>query len=79
MPKDDRGDRPVFSGIADPKCHCTPDRLCRRCNPPPLCENADILRPELTEWEREKSRFRGKFRVPWDEAVRKNNEKGESK
>ena len=57
---------PKFSGIADPKCKCTPDRLCRRCQPHPLGIYA-------THFEQTPGRFRGKFREPWNAAVKKNN------
>jgi hypothetical protein len=59
----------TFSGIADPKCKCTPEKLCRRCNPEPTGKYAAIIHqtPE---------RFRGKFREPFADAVRKNNGKG---
>jgi len=55
---------PKFSGIADPKCKCTPDRLCRRCASPrgPYAEFIDY-----------RGRFAGKFRESWNEAVKKNN------
>jgi hypothetical protein len=45
---------PKFSGLADPKCQCTPERICQRCQ-------GDL--------------FSGpKFREPWNDAVKKNNE-----
>jgi hypothetical protein len=58
---------PKFSGIADPKCRCTPDRLCRRCQPHSPGPYASIVDQTLPE------RFRGKFREPWNDAVKKNN------
>jgi len=60
------GEVPRFSGIADPKCKCTPDRLCRRCFPEPL----GMYAKHLTQTP---ERFRGKFHKPWNEAVRINN------
>jgi hypothetical protein len=51
---------PKFQGIADPKCKCTPDRLCRRCSDHGREVDARIF-------------FRGKFREPWNSAVKKNN------
>ena len=47
---------PKFSGIADPLCRCTPERLCRRCS------GADKVGTFRI--------FRGKFREPWSEAVK---------
>ena len=57
---------PKFQGIADPKCKCTPDRLCRRCRPSSPGAYAKII-------EQTPDRFRGKFREPWNSAVKKNN------
>jgi hypothetical protein len=53
---------PVFSGIADRKCKCTPDELCRRCAPSRRKEH------QITG-----EHFSGKFKVPFAEAVRENN------
>jgi hypothetical protein len=76
-------DTPKFSGIADPRCRCTPDRLCHRCAPSSPGAYARII-----EWNylwniliyvsREfnyqiPDRFRGKFRDPWNDAVKHNN------
>jgi len=58
---------PKFSGIADPRCRCTPDRLCRRCFPEPL----GIYAKHLTQAP---ERFRGKFHKPWNDAVKQNND-----
>ena len=60
---------PKFQGIADPKCKCTPDRLCRRCFPEPL----GMYAGHLTQTP---ERFRGKFLEPWNDAVKKNNKGG---
>jgi hypothetical protein len=57
---------PKFSGIADPRCRCTPDRLCRRCQP-------WKPGPYAAHFEQIQERFRGKFREPWNSAVKKNN------
>ena len=57
---------PKFQGIADPRCRCTPDRLCRRCAPTSPGSYA-------THFEQTPDRFRGKFREPWNAAVKKNN------
>ena len=57
---------PRFQGIADPRCRCTPDRLCRWCSPPGQSDaGISHLKP---------NEFRGKFREPWNDAVRKNND-----
>ena len=48
---------PKFQGIADPRCRCTPDRLCQRCSDHDREVDARIF-------------FRGKFREPWNEAVK---------
>jgi hypothetical protein len=53
---------PTFSGIADPKCKCTPDELCRRCAPSGK-KDAMIIGEH----------FAGKFKVSFAEAVRENN------
>ena len=58
---------PKFQGIADPRCRCTPDRLCRRCFPEPL----GIYAKHLTQAP---ERFRGKFHKPWNDAVKQNND-----
>ena len=58
---------PKFQGIADPRCRCTPDQLCRRCQPSSPGAYARILDPVP-------DRFRGKFREPWNAAVKKNND-----
>lgn len=50
--------RPTFSGIADSKCKCTPGRLCRWCL------------PNSTDERESAARFRGKFREPWNDAVK---------
>lgn len=60
--------RPTFSGIADPKCRCTPTELCRRCQPHPLG-------PYASHFEQTPERFRGKFRTPWNDAVQQNNQR----
>jgi len=57
---------PKFQGIADPRCRCTPDRLCHRCQPSSPGAYAKII-------EQTPDRFRGKFREPWNSAVKKNN------
>jgi hypothetical protein len=57
---------PRFQGIADPRCRCTPDRLCCRCQPFSPGAYAKII-------EQIPDRFRGKFREPWNAAVKKNN------
>jgi hypothetical protein len=56
----------TFNGIADRKYKCTPDELCRRCQPHPVG-------PYATHFEREPERFRGKFKESFAEAVRENN------
>jgi hypothetical protein len=58
---------PRFQGIADPKCKCTPDRLCRRCAPSSPGAYARII-------EQIPDRFRGKFREPWNAVVKQNND-----
>jgi len=58
---------PKYQGIADPRCRCTPDRLCRRCFPEPL----GIYAKHLTQAP---ERFRGKFDKPWNDAVKQNND-----
>ena len=60
------GEVPRFSGIADPKCKCTPDRLCKKCAPPSPGSYAAII-------DQRPDRFRGKFRDPWNTAVRISN------
>jgi hypothetical protein len=55
----------TFSGIADPKCKCTPVWLCHRC--------AGRSKSDKQISERH---FAGKFKEPFAEAVKKNNEKG---
>jgi len=55
---------PKFQGIADPRCRCTPDRLCRRCSDQEREIDARIF-------------FRGKFREPWNEAVKIDRTKNE--
>ena len=57
---------PKFSGIADPRCRCTPDRLCYRCQPSSPGAFARYI-------DQIPDRFRGKFREPWNAAVAKNN------
>ncbi len=62
----DTNKRPAIQGIADPKCRCTPDQLCRWCNPSPPGDYAAII-------DQTPMRFRGKFRESWNDAVKKNN------
>ena len=57
---------PKFSEIADPRCRCTPVWLCRWCCPPGWSD-ASVSYSGA-------ARFRGKFREPWNIAVRKNND-----
>jgi hypothetical protein len=57
---------PKFQGIADPRCRCTPNRLCRRCAPSSPGVFAKYV-------DQTPDRFRGKFREPWNAAVAKNN------
>jgi hypothetical protein len=59
---------PKFQGIADSKCRCTPDRLCRRCDPEAPGAFARFFDPRIAGVY-----FRGKFREPWNAAVAKNN------
>ena len=47
---------PKFQGIADPRCRCTPDRFCGPCSGAGKVGTFVI--------------FRGKFREPWNEAVK---------
>lgn len=56
---------PRFQGIADPRCRCTPDRVCRWCCPPDWSDAAISYKTP--------GRFLGKFREPWNAAVKKNN------
>jgi len=58
---------PKFQGIADPKCQCPPDRLCRRCAP-------SSPGPYTRYIDQTPDRFRGKFREPWNAAVKRNND-----
>jgi hypothetical protein len=57
---------PKFQGIADLKCKCTPDQLCRRCAPSSPGTFARYI-------DQIPDRFRGKFRTPWNDAVKYNN------
>jgi hypothetical protein len=57
---------PKFQGIADPQCRCTPDRLCRWCNPSARSDAAISYKTP--------DQFRGKFREPWTAAVKYNND-----
>lgn len=63
-----KASKPIFAGIADPRCRCTLDRLCRLCAP-----TSPGNYPEMIDYRPD--RFRGKFREPWNAAVAKNNDR----
>jgi len=66
------GEVPRFSGIASPKCRCTPEKVCSRCTPPKPGKPAVYIDPEGNDHYFSR-RFFGKYKEPWNEAVRISN------